>query len=110
MRRPSCPTMRAAVDIAPADLWPKPDSIGIMSAADWLVALAADRSRITAIGNATRERAEQQFDAEQVGDHFATMIRIIARIREDIEADVSQRWSAVEQRRRLAPAPRDRRS
>ncbi len=73
----------AAIDIVAAGGFvAKPDAIGITSAADWLVALAADRGRITAIGAATRERAEQQFDAEQVGDRFATMIRSIATSRQ----------------------------
>jgi glycosyltransferase involved in cell wall biosynthesis len=82
----------AAIDIAATGGFvAEPDGIGVSLAADWLVALAADRSRITAIGNATRERAEKLFDAEQVGDRFATTIRTIARIRQDIEADAPKR-------------------
>ncbi len=73
----------AAIDIAATGGFvAEPDAIGITSAVDWLVALAADRERITAIGSATRERAEQQFDAEQVGDRFAAMIRVIASSRQ----------------------------
>lgn len=82
----------AAIDIVAAGGFvADPDADGVMSAADWLVSLAADRSRITAIGSATRERAERQFDAEQVGDRFAAMIRVIVRSHQGIATGVPRR-------------------
>jgi glycosyltransferase involved in cell wall biosynthesis len=82
----------AAIDIAATGGFvAEPDADGIVAATDWIVALAGDRSRITTIGNATRERAERQFDAEQVGDRFATMIRLLAGIPQDTEADLPPR-------------------
>ena len=81
----------AAIDIAAAGGFvAEPDAIGVTSAVDWLVALAADRGRIRAIGRATRERAEQQFDADQVGDRFADMIRVIASARHGVAAGATR--------------------
>ncbi len=82
----------AAIDITAAGGFvAEPDDNGILAAADWLVALAADRSRIIAIGSGTRGRAEERFDSDKVADRFAAMIRDIASSRSGIAADVPPR-------------------
>jgi len=65
----------AAVDIAATGGFvAAPDDHGVAAAATWLAELAAKPDRVASIGQATRARAEQQFDADRVADRFVEVI------------------------------------
>ena len=51
-----------------------PTAAGVVAAVDWLVVLADDRERQTAIGKRTRELAERKFQADDVAAKFEKIL------------------------------------
>lgn len=70
----------AAVDITESGGFvAAPTAEGVEAAAAWIAELAGDPERVRTIGERTRQRAEELFDADRVADRFLGLLESVER-------------------------------